>query len=176
VNRARSLPRSLIEHRLQRQRRAYERTHNPLHLWESYRLCRQHDMELPEHVLAYFDRVADKLARMGENAQEAPRRIVRALEMSPKSPDGLTKSFEDTDDADKVALLTLVRMNQGLSYQDAIADVAEHAVELVGRTLGEDTVERCYEQFREMHAEHEEDVQELARGLASWWQWEKAGR
>ncbi|MEW8440972.1 MAG: hypothetical protein AB2689_22730 [Candidatus Thiodiazotropha taylori] len=63
----------------------YEKTNNPLYLWEKYTECRNVGAPIPEWILEYFDQCAKNLEILWQNAED---------NISPKDPaKAIAKAF-----------------------------------------------------------------------------------
>lgn len=73
----------------------YERTSNPLYLWECYADARKCQINVPDEVFAYFDRCANWLTAVpGKVGDRFEREIATALEMKQGGRDNVFRRIE----------------------------------------------------------------------------------
>ncbi|MEQ8813553.1 MAG: hypothetical protein RLO51_16780 [Thalassobaculum sp.] len=115
------------------ERRCYQETGNPLHVWAAYGLARVVKTPPPEWVLAYFDGVGRNLftvaaVHLNGKAANVPAEIMVALGMKPPGKSGSGTAFSRYHkDWLSFGMNVRARMQSGEQQTYAIEEVAKQS-------------------------------------------------
>ncbi len=78
--------------------REFNRTQNPLFLWQAFSLCREYELPIPEDIIDWLDRTSGRLRGISHKSIQGPNKPIRAIKFAMGFEAQAARQFEEFEE------------------------------------------------------------------------------